>query len=109
MTHQHETLDAIISCSHPFCVSLLTPPRSNANPDGDPDGPLDVWLKFDHPEDEETSHEANVYFDRDSSSFRVEWYHTAVGQVSTKHFDTYRQATEWLESNGYLDFTVHED
>ena len=109
MTHKHDTIDAIISCELSECVELLTVPRSNANPEGDPNGPLDVWLKFDSPDDEETSHEANIFYEYGTGLFRVEWYNTAVGLVSSVHFDTYRRASGWLESCGFQDFTVHED
>ena len=33
---------------------MTTMPRTNATPDGDPNGALDVWLRF------ETSHEATA-------------------------------------------------
>lgn len=75
---------------------------------------LDVWLKFDEPDDEEASHEANVYvtedYDRysrvDALEFVVEWYHTAVGQVTRGVFGTYGEARAWLEAAGYQDFTT---
>ena len=82
--------------------------RNNANPEADPNGPLDVWLMFDSPEDEEASHEANTYYVPENDSYRVEWYHTAVGQVTTRGFSTYEAATAWLEGAGYQDFTVAE-
>lgn len=74
---------------------------------------LDVWLRFDSPDDEEASHEANVYvteeYDRydhvDVLRFTVEWYHTAVGQVTEEGFATYGEARTWLEAAGYQDFT----
>ena len=96
---------------------MNTMPRTNANPDGDPNGALDVWLRFETSyddatgepyEDEEASHEANTYGNEDGT-YRVEWYHSAVGLVTTVDFDTYAQATAWLEKNGYQDFTVIED
>jgi hypothetical protein len=65
--------------------------------------PIDVWLKFEDENDEEPTYEANT-FDK-GGYFLVEWYHTAVGQVSSKDFDTYDEATEWLESEGFLDFS----
>lgn len=87
---------------------MSTMPRTNANPNGDPNGPLDVWLRFDSPDDEEASHEANTYRNEDGS-YRVEWCHTAVGLVKTAKFSTYAAATAWLESHDYQDFTVIED
>jgi hypothetical protein len=64
---------------------------------------LDVWLRFESDDDEEPSHEANTF--RDSDGFRVEWYHTAVGQVSSRHFDTYADVQAWLISQGFSDFS----
>lgn len=109
MTHKHNTIDQIITCEQTECTELLRVPRSNANPDGDPNGPLDVWLKFDTPECEESSHEANVYYEHDTDLYRLEWYNTAVGLVTVEHFNTYREATDALESSGYIDFTVYEN
>lgn len=64
----------------------------------------DVWLAFDDPEDDEPSHEANIY--RGQHGATVEWYHTAVGLVSSRHFDTYADARSWLEAAGYQDFSA---
>lgn len=86
---------------------MTTMPRTNANPDGDPNGALDVWLRFDSPEDEEASHEANTYLT--DTGYAVKWYHSAVGFVTTVDFDTLADAYDWYEANGYQDFTVIED
>ena len=95
---------------------MNTMPRTNANPDGDPNGALDVWLRFETSyddatgepyEDEEASHEANTY--RDEDGYRIEWYHSAVGLVTRVDFDTLADAYDWYEANGYQDFTVIED
>jgi hypothetical protein len=67
--------------------------------------PLDVWLKFDEPGDEEPSHEANTYLDS-LGSYRVEWYNTAVGQVTSRTFTTHEAARRWLEEGGYQDFST---
>ncbi len=67
------------------------------------DDPLDVWLMFDEPDDEEASHEANTFYDE--GNYRVDWSHTAVGQVTSQTFGTYAEATAWLEAGGYQDFT----
>lgn len=73
--------------------------------------PLDVWLKFDSSEperhDEEPSHEANVYHveDTGSGAYCVEWYHTAVGQVTREWYPTYGAACASLEASGYQDFS----
>lgn len=64
---------------------------------------LDVWLRFDTDDDEEAEAEANTYATDDG--FRVEWYHTAVGQVSERHFNTLADAHAWLTRNGFADFT----
>jgi hypothetical protein len=68
--------------------------------------PMDVWLKFDDPEDldDEASYEANT-FKISEDHFVVEWSHTAVGQITQKDFDTYEEATAWLEANGFQDFS----
>ncbi len=66
--------------------------------------PLDVWFAFDDPFDEEASHEANTY-KTDRGRYRVEWYNTAVGLVSSREFATYDEAAEWLTDCGYQDFS----
>lgn len=66
--------------------------------------PLDVWLAFDSPEDEEASHEANIFYTTDGR-FDVQWYHNAVGLVSHREFSTYAEAAKWLEDGGYQDFS----
>lgn len=63
---------------------------------------LDVWLRI--PKGEEASEsEANTY--RIEDGYRVEWYHTAVGQVSHRDFDTYDEARAWLQSEGFEDYS----
>lgn len=64
--------------------------------------PDNVWLLIEG-DDEEASHEANIY--PDESEYRVDWYHTAVGQVSHRYFDTVDEAEAWLTSIGYQDFS----
>ncbi len=68
--------------------------------------PLDVWLRFESPEDEECSHEANTF--KTPDGFVIEHYHTAVGQVSYKHVDTYEDAVKWYEDQGFQDFSSGE-
>lgn len=76
----------------------LPEPASNA-----PEGALDVWLRI--PEGEEESEaEANVYLEGDH--FRVEWYLTAVGLVTKVPFLTYQGARDWLESEGFEDYSA---
>lgn len=79
------------------------PEREEEGPDG-PTG--DVWLKFDNEGDEEAAYEANTY--HDDGLIRAEWYHTAVGQVSSRTFATYETAAAWLESEGFRDFSSGE-
>jgi hypothetical protein len=71
----------------------------------------DVWLKHDDDSydaatdtDDVAAYEANTY--RDGDAYRVEWYHTAVGQVSSRMFATYGEACAWLESEGFEDYST---
>lgn len=64
---------------------------------------LDVWLKFDGPDDEDATLEANTYATADG--FEVEWYHTAVGQVTSVPFETLEAARAWLTSQGFEDYS----
>lgn len=66
--------------------------------------PLDVWLRFDADADDEPAYEANTY--RTDDGYRVEWYHTAVGQVSSRTFATLADAHTWYADNGYADYSV---
>lgn len=61
------------------------------------------WLAFDHPDDEEASHEATVT--PTDTGWVVGWCHTAVGQVIEKWFPTLDAAHAFLECNGYQNFT----
>lgn len=66
--------------------------------------PLDVWLKMsDDPEEELAEYEANTF--AMDGRFVVEWYHNAVGQVRSRWFDTYEEATDWLASEGFEDYS----
>ena len=80
--------------------------RTNANPEADPNGPLDVWLRFETDTDEEASHEANTYLT--DTGYVIKWCHSAVGLVTRVYFDTLADAYDWYEANGYQDFTVNE-
>lgn len=73
--------------------------------DNAPEGAVDVWLRFDKEDDEESEAEANVFTD-DPDHFRVEWYLTAVGLVTRVYFETYDKAREWLEAEGFEDFSA---
>jgi len=66
------------------------------------DEPLDVWLRIPDGE-EEAELEANTF--RNGEFYRVDWYHTAVGQVTSKTFATYDQARDWLTEEGFEDYT----
>jgi hypothetical protein len=69
---------------------------------------LDVWLRFESPDDEETTYEANTFKEVDADgaeTFRVDWYHVDVGQVTSVPFSSYEQAKAWLEAAGYQDFS----
>lgn len=68
------------------------------------DEPLDVWLVIPDGE-EEAEYEANT-FRRYNGDYVIEWYHNAVGLVTTETFGTYEEAVSWYEENGYQDFTV---
>ena len=66
------------------------------------DEPLDVWLR--HVGDEEEAEaEANTF--RDGDGFRVEWYLTTVGLVTSRWFATSAAATAWLEAEGFEDYS----
>lgn len=65
--------------------------------------PLDVWLKFSTDDNEEVEFEANTY--ETTNGYAVEWYHVDVGQTSGRRFDTYEEAADWLEKQGFVDFT----
>lgn len=81
---------------HPW--ALLAEAADNA-----PEGALDVWLRI--PEGEEESEaEANVYLD--GQHFTVKWYLTAVGLVTEVPFLTYQGARDWLESQGFEDYSA---
>lgn len=74
-----------------------------------PDEALDVWLKFYEDDGDDAEYEANTYREEGREGrerYRVEWYHNEVGMVRNHHFDTYDGAREWLESEGFIDFTV---
>lgn len=74
--------------------------------------PIDVWLRVH--EDEERSDfdplpdgrypaEANTYMSY--WGFRVDWYLTSVGLVKSVEFETLADAYDWLQREGFQDFT----
>lgn len=68
--------------------------------------PIDVWLKFESPDDEEAAYEANTY--RTDTGYRVEWCRSAVGLVTAIDFDTLADAYNWLERENFQDFTAND-
>jgi hypothetical protein len=70
-----------------------------------PDGYLDVWLRLAEDPDDVAEAEANTREDEDGS-FYVDWYLNSVGLVKSVRFDTYQEARDWLESEGFEDFTA---
>ena len=73
--------------------------------DNAPDGYLDVWLRFDSPDDEESEAEANIREDR--GSYVADWSLTAVGLVkSSPEFDSYHDAETWLEAEGFENYSA---
>ena len=64
--------------------------------------PVDVWLRIPDGE-EEAEAEANTF--RTEIGYRVDWYLTAVGLVTSVEFDTYYQAEYWLKEQGFEDYT----
>ena len=64
--------------------------------------PTAVWLRPPEGE-EEAEAEANPSLTELGS--RVEWYLTAVGLVKSVDFDTLADAYDWLEREGFADFS----
>lgn len=71
--------------------------------------PIDVWMKFDQGHtgdgDDFATYEANTFDDADDG-YRIEWYHNAVGLVTSVYFGTYGECLDWYERNGFEDFTA---
>ena len=65
---------------------------------------MQIWFKFDAPDDEEPSHTANIFTEDDGA--RVEWWNEDVGLVTTEHHPDTASAERALESSGYTDFTA---
>lgn len=76
-----------------------------------PDTAIDVWLRVG--DDDQSDFEplpsgrypaeANTY--TTETGYRVDWYLTAVGMVSSHHFDTLADAYDWLESEGFENYS----
>lgn len=71
--------------------------------DNAPEGALDVWLRIPDGA-EESDAEANIY--PTEGGFIVEWCLAAVGLVAPEFFNSYAAAAEWLESEGFQDFSA---
>lgn len=65
---------------------------------------MQIWLKFDAPDDEEASHAANII--TENGEVRIEWWNEAVGLVRTVQASSVRNAERWLTDRGYIDFTA---
>ena len=65
---------------------------------------LDVWLRI-LGDDEEAEAEANTYMTE--TGFVVEWYINSVGLVKAAHFDTLADAYDWLQAEGFADYTTN--
>ncbi len=66
------------------------------------DEAVDVWLRIPDGE-EESEAEANTYLT--DTGYRVEWYLTAVGLVTSVEFDTLSDAYDWLQREGFDNYT----
>lgn len=67
---------------------------------------VDVWLRIPDGH-EEAEAEANVRVTE--TGYAVDWYLTAVGLVKTVEFDTLADAYDWLEREGFANFTTEAD
>jgi hypothetical protein len=72
--------------------------------------PIDVWLRvanddddFSPDEDGYYNAEANTYLTE--HGYRVAWYLSAVGLVTSVEFDTLADAYDWLERERFQNYT----
>jgi len=70
-----------------------------------PHHPIDVWLRIADGE-EEAEAEANTYLTE--NGYRVEWYLNSVGLVKSVEFDTLAEAYDWLQREGFRNFSTGE-
>lgn len=63
---------------------------------------IDVWLRIPEGE-EEAEAEANTF--TTDTGYRVDWYLTAVGLVKSVEFNTLADAYDFLEREGFQNFT----
>jgi hypothetical protein len=72
--------------------------------------PIDVWLRTAN-EDDDFSPDENGYYNAEANTYltehgyRVEWYLSAVGLVKSVEFDTLADAYDWLEAEGFENYT----
>lgn len=64
---------------------------------------MDVWLRM---VGDEVDAEANTRVN-DAGQYVVDWYLTSVGLVKSVAFDTLADAYDWLEAEGFEDYTVN--
>lgn len=73
--------------------------------------PIDVWLRVGDDEHDDFSPlpsglypaEANTYLTE--TGYRVDWYLTSVGLVTSVEFDTLADTYDWLEAEGFVNYT----
>ena len=63
----------------------------------------DVWLKFDRPDDEEPTMEANTFKNEDG--YEIQWYLVDIGLVNRVHAPRLSEVHAWYAQNGFTDFT----
>ena len=72
--------------------------------------PIDAWLRI-AVEGDDFAPDENGYYNAEANTYatetgyRVEWYLSAVGLVKSVEFDTLTDAHDWLEREGFQDFT----
>lgn len=64
----------------------------------------DVWLKFDQPDDETPSLEANTF--KAADGYQIRWYHVDAGVVNRVNAPTLGDVFEWYASHGFTDYTA---
>ena len=64
---------------------------------------MQIWFKFDAPDDEEPSYTANVFTEDDGT--RIEWWNEDVGYVYTVNASSIQNAERWLTDRGFIDYT----
>lgn len=72
--------------------------------------PIDVWIRTSN-EDDDFSPGEDGYYNAEANTYltelgyRVDWYLSAVGLVKSVEFDTLADAYDWLEAEGFEDYT----